>query len=80
MGLELVARSRGLGSKLLKMAIEWAREQESLHWIDITVFAHNTPARKLYAAHGFVEQYTSIDRLRVEGVSIDDVVMTLKLR
>ena len=80
MGLEESIRGRGLGKELLKTGVQWARTQNSLHWIDLSVFAHNTPARKLYSSHGFIEIATFPDRLRVEDVSIDDVYMTLNLK
>ncbi len=80
MGLEIPLRGQGLGKKILEMAIEWAKAQESLVWIDLSVFAHNTPARKLYKSVGFKEIATLEDRLRVGGTTIDDIFMTLKLK
>lgn len=80
MGLEIPIRGQGIGKKLLTMAIDWARKEESLHWIDLSFFAHNLPARKLYTSCGFKELFTYEDRLRVSGTSIDDVFMMLKLK
>lgn len=80
MGLEAALRGQGLGKQLLEFAINWAKSQESLVWMDLSVFAHNTPARKLYTGAGFTEVATFHDRLRVGGTSIDDVYMTLKLK
>nr|BDT29650.1 GNAT family N-acetyltransferase [Bacteriovorax sp. HI3] len=80
MGLEMAARGQGHGKKLLEMAIAWAREQESLSWIDLSYFAHNIPAKKLYTSCGFKELFVYEDRLRVGHHVIDDVVMTLKLK
>jgi len=48
-------------------------------WIDLGVFAHNEAARALYKSVGFVEVGTVKDQFRVDGVSIDDVSMTLAL-
>jgi GNAT superfamily N-acetyltransferase len=78
MGIERVARRKGHGRALLDTAIAWARDHE-LAWLDLGVFAHNEPARALYAAMGFVEVGTTRDQFRVDGVSIDDVMMTLAL-
>jgi RimJ/RimL family protein N-acetyltransferase len=78
MGLERGARGRGQGRSLLDAAITWARAQ-ALTWIDLGVFAHNAPARALYAAAGFVEVGAVRDQFRVDGTSIDDVSMTLAL-
>ncbi len=78
MGLERAARHRGHGRAMLETAIAWARDH-GLAWLDLGVFAHNQPARALYASVGFVEIGTTRDQFRVEGTSIDDVAMTLRL-
>lgn len=79
MGIEAHYRGKGLGKKLLQFAIDWAKDQPTLEWIDLSVFAHNLPARKLYSSVGFEEIATYKDKIRVNGHSIDDVSMTLKL-
>ena len=76
-GIERAHRGRGLGKRLMNTAIQYARDAESIAWLDLKVFAHNTPARALYRSLGFVEIGIVVDRFRIEGVSIDDVVMTL---
>jgi GNAT superfamily N-acetyltransferase len=78
MGLERPARRQGHGRALIETAVAWARDH-GLAWLDLGVFAHNHPARALYASVGFVEVGTTRDQFRVEGVSIDDVAMTLRL-
>ena len=80
MGIEKPYRSVGIGSALISAALQWAREQESISWIDLGVFAKNHAARDLYKKHGFVETYIVPDALRVENEIIDDVQMVLKLR
>ncbi|MGZ3789708.1 MAG: N-acetyltransferase family protein [Bacteriovorax sp.] len=79
MGIEAPMRGKGGGKLLMKTALSWAREQGFLEWIDLSVFAHNLPARKLYASFGFHELCTVKDLIRIEGTSIDDVKMVLKL-
>jgi len=79
MGVERGHRGRGLGRALLETAIAWARDA-GLAWIDLGVFAHNPRARALYASAGFVEVGVTLDRFRVDGISIDDVAMALALR
>jgi len=78
MGLERAARRRGHGRALLETAIAWSRDH-GLAWLDLGVFAHNAPARALYASIGFIEVGTTRDQFRVDGTSIDDVMMTLRL-
>ena len=79
MGLEIPLRGQGLGKQILEMAINWAKSQKSLSWIELSVFAPNTPARKLYTSAGFTEIAVLEDKLRIGGTSIDDVIMILKL-
>jgi len=76
-GIERSHRQRGLGTRLMTTAIEFAREARSIDWIDLTVFAHNSAARGLYARLGFREVGTIPDRFRIGPTSIDDVMMTL---
>jgi ribosomal protein S18 acetylase RimI-like enzyme len=78
MGIERRARKRGHGKALLQTAIAWARAHQ-LAWIDLGVFAHNEVARALYRSVGFVEVGLVKDQFRVDGVTIDDVSMTLAL-
>jgi GNAT superfamily N-acetyltransferase len=78
MGLERPARRQGHGRALIETAIAWGRDH-GLAWLDLGVFAHNGPARALYASLGFVEIGTTRDQFRVDGTLIDDVAMTLRL-
>jgi RimJ/RimL family protein N-acetyltransferase len=80
MGMEMSVRGQGFGKKLLSEAITWAKNQESLYWIDLSYFAHNTPAKKLYESCSFKELFIYEDRLRVGEHRIDDVFMALKLK
>jgi len=78
MGLERHARRQGHGRAMIEMAVTWGRDR-GLAWLDLGVFAHNAPARALYASIGFVEVGMTRDQFRVDGVSIDDISMTLRL-
>jgi RimJ/RimL family protein N-acetyltransferase len=80
MGLETSVRGQGHGKNLLELAIDWAKSQDSLYWIDLSYFAHNLPAQKLYNSCGFKQLFVYEDRLRVGTHKIDDVFMTLKLK
>ncbi len=77
-GIERRARGQGHGRALIEGRSAWARDH-GLAWIDLGVFAHNASARALYAKVGFVEVGTTRDQFRVDGTSIDDVAMTLRL-
>jgi len=78
MGLERPWRGAGWGTQLLTQAIAWARAV-GLAWLDLGVFSGNTPARALYRKLGFVELGTTVDAFRIDGQSVDDVAMTLRL-
>ncbi len=78
-GVERPYRGQGLGRRLMETAIDFARGAESLDWVDLRVFAHNTAGRALYLDLGFVELGTAADRFRVGGQTIDDVIMTLEV-
>lgn len=76
-GIERGYRGQGLGRRLMSTAITFARDVDSLAWVDLRVFAHNTAGRALYRSLGFTEVGTMVDRFRIEGDVIDDVIMTL---
>ncbi len=80
LGLERPARGRGQGLALMETAITWAKAQDHLFWVDLNVFANNTPARKLYEQLGFQAFGMTMDLFRVEGESIDDIHMSLQIR
>jgi RimJ/RimL family protein N-acetyltransferase len=78
LGVERAYIGHGHGQRLMETAIDWARAQ-GLAWIDLGVFAENAPARALYAKLGFVETGRREDLFRVDGRSIDDIEMSLRL-
>ncbi|HVJ64377.1 MAG TPA: GNAT family N-acetyltransferase [Bdellovibrionota bacterium] len=80
MGIERPVRGQGWGTRLVQTAIDWAKTQPHLTWIQLFVFAHNEPARRLYKKFGFVETGGTRDAFRVHGKSLDDISMDLKLR
>lgn len=80
MGLEQNYRGQGFGKKLMQAAIEWAKQQESLYWIDLNVFAHNEAAINLYKSFNFTEVGRVPDRIRVKETKIEDLHLTLNLK
>ena len=79
-GIERAARRKRNGRALTLACLEWAKSQPFLEWIDLYAFAHNEPALALYRSVGFQPVGTTLDIFRVQGVSIDDTHMVLKLR
>lgn len=79
MGMLRAFTRQGNGQRLMETAIHFARTEANLAWIDLGVFSKNEPARKLYTRTGFVETGVRRDAFRVEGVSVDDIHMSLRL-
>lgn len=81
MGIERAFTGKGYGAQLIEASLAWARASTRLVWIDLGVFEHNAPARKLYQRMGFVENGIRQDAFRIDsGVAVTDISMSLKLR
>lgn len=80
MGIERAFTGIGHGQRLMEAAITWARRKARLSWIDLGVFEHNAPARRLYRRVGFVENGIRKDAFRIDtGIRVTDISMELKL-
>jgi RimJ/RimL family protein N-acetyltransferase len=72
-------RGRGVGSALLRAAVEWARGQ-GLHKLCLEVFPHNTAAIAMYRKAGFAEEGRRVRQYRrASGELWDSIVMGLEL-
>lgn len=80
MGVHRAWRRRGLGARLVDTAIDWARGQDGLRWIDLEVLSDNQPAVALYLRSGFATMARIEDMLEIDGVSQDLSYMTRALR
>jgi RimJ/RimL family protein N-acetyltransferase len=80
LGVHRAHRGRGLGHALIRHAVDWAARETALDWIDLSFLAGNATAERLYVRAGFDRVATVPDKFRVDGESIDDVLMTLRLR
>ncbi|MHC5114680.1 MAG: GNAT family N-acetyltransferase [Planctomycetota bacterium] len=77
MGVQRSHHRQGGGRRLLDVAVDWARGEPGIEWIDLGVFVENAPALDLYASVGFVEQGRTADRYRVDGHRIEEIAMSL---
>lgn len=69
-------QDRGIGSRLLAHAIEWARQNSRIEKIELTVRATNERAIGLYRSRGFEEEGRLRRRVKEsEGVYSDDIAM-----
>ncbi|MFD6437245.1 GNAT family N-acetyltransferase [Streptomyces venezuelae] len=67
-------RGRGVGRRLIRAAMDEARRQGAIR-ITLRVLGHNTPARKLYEAEGFVIEGVLPGEFLLDGAYVDDVLM-----
>lgn len=68
------ARGRGVGRALIRAAVEEARRRGARR-LTLRVLGHNTPARKLYEAEGFVVEGVLPEEFFMDGEYVDDVIM-----
>ncbi|MFH0520219.1 GNAT family N-acetyltransferase [Streptomyces sp. M41] len=68
------ARGRGVGRALIRAAVEEARRRGARR-LTLRVLGHNTPARKLYEAEGFVVEGVLPEEFFLDGAYVDDVLM-----
>lgn len=72
------ARNSGVGRRLVKAIIDFAREHVEI--LQLSVVSDNQPARRLYARLGFVEYGLERDSLKHHGRYYDEILMALDLR
>jgi RimJ/RimL family protein N-acetyltransferase len=70
-------RDRGLGSEATKLIVGYGLRSLGLHRIELTVFAFNPRARRVYEKAGFRVEGTARDVLRFDGAWIDAVYMSI---
>ena len=73
MGLLARYRAQGVGERLIRAAIEAAREN-GFERIELTVYGRNAPAEALYRKVGFVHEGTRVRGKKLDG-EYDDVHM-----
>lgn len=67
---------RGIGSTLINMLIDWAREQPTIEKIALEVFSNNERGIHLYKKLGFVEEGRLKRNARLDdGTYVDDIIM-----
>lgn len=68
------ARGRGVGRRLIRAALDEARRRGARR-VTLRVLGHNTPARRLYEAEGFVVEGVLPEEFYLDGAYADDVAM-----
>jgi len=72
-------RNRGVGSALLRAAIDWARGTGVITRIELAVYRENVRAIRLYEKFGFEREGLRRRAVRHRGQYVDDLVMALLL-
>ncbi|MGA7923550.1 MAG: GNAT family N-acetyltransferase [Thermoplasmata archaeon] len=77
-GMALLPNSRriGLGTGLLRAAIEWARSA-GVRKLTLEVFSTNVGAIQLYQKMGFLEEGRLARQFIIEGTPVDSILMAL---
>jgi RimJ/RimL family protein N-acetyltransferase len=71
-------RRRGIGTKLLEAALDWARHSE-VRKLELHVFPHNEPAIKLYETFGFVQEGYRRGHYRRGNEYVDAILMAYEV-
>ena len=79
MGVHRDHRQQGLGLRLVSEAIDWARRQPELAWIDLEVLSLNAPARRLYLRAGVAITGEVPDLFRLDGAKLAHTYMSRAL-
>jgi putative acetyltransferase len=68
-------QGKGVGTALVKAAIDWADNWLNLTRLELDVFCDNTPAVKLYEKFGFAIEGTKVDFAFRDGQYVDAYIM-----
>ena len=69
-------RQQGIGSKLLKRLLKWARENPLIEKVSLSVFSINEPAVELYKKAGFTVEGRKVKEFKIDDDQyIDDILM-----
>jgi GNAT superfamily N-acetyltransferase len=80
MGVEAPWRRQGHGRALMAEALAWVCDRPELAWVDGWAFAHNEPVLRLDREMGFEEVGRVVDVVRVQGQSLEQVLLAIDLR
>lgn len=72
-------RDRGIGTKLLKKAIDWAKGNEHVKRIELNVFETNKRAIHLYKKYGFVIEGKKKGAIFMDGGYINEIIMSIQV-
>ena len=73
-GILAAHSGQGLGRRMMEELDRFA-QQHGLRRLELTVMAHNAPARALYTKMGYVEEGTKRDSLHVDDAFVSEIMM-----
>lgn len=73
-------RGAGIGRRLVKYGLDWARKKESITKIILGVYSSNLRAIRLYLSMGFRIEGAVKDMALIEGRYVDEITMSLDLK
>lgn len=74
------ARRRGLGRRVVALAVDTARSWSGVESVQLGVSEHSPDARRLYESLGFLAWGVEPDAIRVGAAAFSEVHMSLDLR
>lgn len=78
--LEAPARGRGIGRAMMEMMLDWARANERIEKVALSVLSTNVPAIALYKTLGFQEEGRRIKEFKLpDDTYADDVLMAVEV-
>ena len=76
MMIDIQYRGQGIGKKLLKELLQWAKENPFIEKVCLGVFSTNENAIALYKKMGFIEEGRKINEIKLrDNEYVDDVLM-----
>jgi RimJ/RimL family protein N-acetyltransferase len=70
-------REQGVGTALMRYAVDWARKKEGVEKIHLGVFSTNSRALRVYQAIGFEIEGVLKRQYLIRGEYVDEIVMGL---
>ncbi len=80
MGVHRDYRNIGMGNLLVKSIVDWANRETGIEHIDLWVLAENSPAIRLYEKLGFQRIGEVEDMFRIDGASLNYIMMVKKIK
>ena len=75
-GILAVYRGRGIGTKLFEQLEKWAKKEQNVHRLELTVLTQNQAGLQLYKKMGFEIEGTKRQSLYIDGKFVDEYYMS----